>query len=633
MPRKNFPQLFLLGLAMFSLLTGFTPGRARDESSSTKIDAGAIPSAEEMEDFVDKFLQEKMPPAHVPGLVVVVVKDGNLLFSKGYGFADLGQKTPMTSKTNLRVGSVSKPVLATAVMQLVEQGLVDPEVPVSQYIQDLDLTDKYGPASTAAQLLTQRGGYTDDILLSHSATMDGWQPLGEYLAGNLPRREIRPGVMSYSSWNYALLGDLIEKVTGLPYDQAVARSLFQPLGMPGTTFTQPLPDEILTKLATGYSYQDGEYKVIPLDFVRLSPGIALVTNGEDMGRFMQMLLNDGKIDGKQVLEGKTVQTLLTRQASAHPNSRGRSYAFSEINFNGRKVLYHSGNGIGFANEIILSPENSAGIFVSVNHRMLDRALADYTPAAGVMRELDTAILSKIVPESPSTATLLKPLPDAALRTHRYVGHYQTADASMHNFTQIAAALNYVDVWDNMNGTITIFGTPLVEVEPLVFQDTKNPDFFVIFIESAKGDIEYLTLGGTGAYRKSAWFESLNFTGLLLAVIGVIFLSYLLTWPFLRHGHWLAWVVSLLSLIFLAGFAILVMKTDLMPLYKTIPLMWGIILILPWFILAAVVGLATVLFLKLSTTSLPLWGKIHSSLVAAGAMVFLWFVYYWNLFLK
>jgi CubicO group peptidase (beta-lactamase class C family) len=135
MLRKNFQQLILLGLAIFSLLTGFTPGSARDELSSPKINAGAIPLDEEMEDFVDKFLQEKMPLAHIPGLVVVVVKDGNLLFSKGYGFADLGQKTPMTSKTNLRVGSVSKPVLAAAVMQLVEQGLVDPEAPISQYIQ------------------------------------------------------------------------------------------------------------------------------------------------------------------------------------------------------------------------------------------------------------------------------------------------------------------------------------------------------------------------------------------------------------------------------------------------------------------------------------------------------------------
>jgi len=632
MCKKILFLLVLASLTFSNLIPGSLTALARESEPLPPINVGNELSDREIESFVDKFVQERMGAYHVPGLVVVVITGGNVVLSKGYGFADLERQIPMTPQTNLRAGSVSKPVLAAAVLHLVELGLVSLDAPVDQYIQDLDLKDRFGPASTVAQLLTQQGGYTDDILLSHAPTQANWQPLQEYLANNLPQREIQPGVMSYSSWNYALLGDVIEKVTGLPYDQAVAQLIFQPMGMENTTFTQPLPDGIRANLANGYYFQNGSYQVVPMDFVRLSPGVGLVTNGEDMGRYMCSLLNNGKTNDTQVLQNETVQALLTRQASVHPSSRGRTYAFSEINFNGRQVLYHSGNGIGFTNEMILAPEYGFGIFVSVNHRMLNRDLSDWTPAATIVRELGVAVLEKSVPESPSNPTLLQPLPDAAQRVARYVGHYQTADASFHNFTQIAALLNYVDVWDNQNGTITIFGTPLVEVEPLVFQDTSNPEFFVVFIENKRGDVEYLSLGGTGSYRKSAWYETINFIGGLLAVVSLIFLSSLLIWPFSRRSHWLVWVVSLLNLLFLGGMALLLSKSDYILLYKTIPLAWKTVLVMPWFSLIGTIGLIAVLFSQWRKPSLRRRSKIFSTVVTTGSIAFLWLIFYWHMIL-
>jgi CubicO group peptidase (beta-lactamase class C family) len=632
MCKRTLFLLVLVSLVFSNLIPGNSTALASESGALTPVNAGNEHSDLEIESFVDHFIQERMGTYHVPGLVVVVVDGGKQVLSKGYGFADIERQVPMTALTNLRAGSVSKPVIATAILQLVERGLIRLDAPVSEYIQDLDLTDAFGPASTVAQLLTQQGGYTDDILLSHSPTQANWQPLQEYLAANLPRREIQPGIMSYSSWNYALLGDVIEKVTGLPYDQAIARNIFQPMRMENSTFTQPLPDGNRGNLATGYYFQQDEYKIVPMDFVRLSPGIGLVTNGEDMGRYMQTLLNDGRINDTQVLQSEPVQALLTRQAGAYPSSRGRTYAFSEITFSGRQVLYHSGNGIGFASEMILAPEHGFGIFVSVNHRMLNRDLSNWTPAAAIIRELEIAVLEKMLPETPSNSTLFDPLPDAAQRVQRYVGHYQTADASRHNFTQIAALLNYVDVWDNLDGTITIFGTPLVEVEPLVFQDKKNPGFFVVFIENTKGDVEYLTLGGTGSYRKAAWYQTINFIGGLLAGVSLIFLSVLITRPFLRRGHWLASVISLLNLTFLAGMALLLSKSDFLLLYKTIPLVWKIVLIMPWFSLIATLGLIAVLFRQWSKSRQHLWTKIYTTLVMVGSIAFLWLIFYWHMIL-
>lgn len=108
----------------------------------------------EMEAFVGEYLEENMETWFVPGLAITIVEKGEVVLSKGYGYADLENKRPMTPEAAVRAGSVSKPVVATAILQLWERGLVDLEAPISDYITDIDLDDEYGEASTVAQLLT-----------------------------------------------------------------------------------------------------------------------------------------------------------------------------------------------------------------------------------------------------------------------------------------------------------------------------------------------------------------------------------------------------------------------------------------------------------------------------------------------
>jgi CubicO group peptidase (beta-lactamase class C family) len=354
---------------------------------------------ESLEAFLDEYIPENMERSHVPGLVITVVEGDEVLLSKGYGYADLENRIPMTPQTNVRAGSVSKPILSTAVIQLVAQGLLDLDAPVSEYIVDLDLVDEYGPASTVGQLLNHEGGYEDQVVLSHSPDFEGWEPLGDVLRADLPPRAFAPGlVQSYSSWDYALLGYAIEQVTGLPYEDAVAELLFAPLGMENSTYAQPLPPEIYDDLAVGYGYNYSTtgYDIVPHDFVRMSPGVALVTNGEDMGNYMRALLNGGSLGGNRILEDEALAMLLERQASAHPFSRGRSYAFHELTLAGRKVLYHDGNGIGFMSRIVLMPEQDVGIFISVNHRNLGEGMW-LTQAAAMVKTLSTEILENFVP--------------------------------------------------------------------------------------------------------------------------------------------------------------------------------------------------------------------------------------------
>ena len=267
---------------------------------------------DELESFLDEFIPEHMERSHVPGLVIVVVQGEKVLLSKGYGYADLENGIRMSPQTAIRAGSVSKSLTATAVIQLVEQGILDLDAPVSDYISDLDLEDEYGPASTVKQLLNHMGGYNDTLVQSHSPDYEGWEPLGDVLRADLPPRVFAPGlVSSYSDWNFSLLGYAIEGATGTPYEERIAELLFKPLGMQSSTFTQPLPEDIYQELAVGYgwNYAMSRYDIVPHDFVRMSPGVVLVTNGNDMGAYMRALLNDGSLDGNRIFEDETLSLL------------------------------------------------------------------------------------------------------------------------------------------------------------------------------------------------------------------------------------------------------------------------------------------------------------------------------------
>lgn len=625
--------LALVMVVLLTLVSAAFPGSTLaaegegpgDPAPDLEADARAV------EAFVDGFVSEHMEPAHVPGLAITVVHGGEVVLASGFGTADLATGRPMTPQTNLRAGSVSKPVTSAAALQLVDEGRIALDAPVSRYLPDLPLEDAFGPASTIAHLLTLQGGYADAVVGSHAPTLDTWQPLGEYLSDNLGPRVIPPGeVYSYNSWEHALLGHAMENVTGKPFDEVIAANLFGPLGMERSTFTQPLPEGILQNLATGYAYQNGAYAVVPLDYVNLSPGIALVTTAEDMSRFMLALLNGGELEGERVLEGDSVAGMLTRQGEVHPDSRARTFGLSEITLEGRPALYHEGNGIGFGSRLILVPESNFGVFASVNHRPLAQ---DATPTAALrfLRDLTTALVAEYVPTADQSAASSAPLPGAAARAPRYAGQYRLASTPRTDFFKVGALLDYVDVRDNRDGTVSIGSGRYVEVEPLVFRGAEDPGRVVVFVEDERGEVGLLTFGGTGSYEKVRWYETANFHLALVAFLLIAFLSSAIVWPVRRRGHWLPWLVSVINLAFLVGLGLMLTQADLLLFFKTIPPGPRLLLALPVVSAMLAVGLPVVLVRSWGRGE-GWWSRARLTLVAAAQVGFLWFVFYWNLYL-
>ena len=605
--------------------SGIVLAKAREEDVQPLTAAGVTALA-------DQYVAQGMAEAHAPGLVVTVVYEGEVILARGYGVADVETGRPMTGQTNLRAGSVSKPVTSAAVLEMASRGEISLDVRMSAYLPDLPPEDGYGPAGTVAQFLTLQGGYADVVVETHAPTVDGWQPLDVYVEERLPARVMPPGkVYSYSSWEHALLGQMMAETRDQAFDEAMAELLFRPLGMAHSTFTQPLPEPVATNLAAGYAFDDGEYEEVPLDYVNLSPGIALVTTGEDMGRFMLALLNDGMLDGERVLARATVAGMLNRQEAVHARSRGRTYGLSEITLADRPVLYHDGNGIGHGSRMILAPEHGLGIFLSTNHRPLAHD-ASSTPAYTFMKDLGTALLREFVPPTPQESLTLPPLANAAARAPRYEGHYRLAGTSQQDFFKVGALLDNVDVVNNGDGTITIGSSRYAEVEPLLFQSESDPGFFVVFVENDAGEVEWLTFGGTGSYQKVTRYETPGFQIALVGATLLLSLLFVVAMPFSRHRHWTAWIISVLNVAFLGGLGYIMTNADLILFFKTIPPATKALFALPWLSGALALTLPAVL-ITLWREQATIWVRLLYVANVAAAAGFLWFVAYWNLYLK
>jgi hypothetical protein len=248
-----------------------------------------------------------------------------------------------------------------------------------------------------------------------------------------------------------------------------------------------------------------------------------------------------------------------------------------------------------------------------------------------MKELSTALLTQYIPASKQEGSPLTPLPDAADRASRYVGHYQLAGTPQQDFFKLEALMYNVNVNDNGDGSIRIGSKQYVEVEPLLFQSQTDPTFFVVFVEDESGDVAWLTFGGTGSYQKVRWHQTSTTQFALVAFMLLSFLSFIVVMPFSRQRHWLIWLMSLISLLFLVGLAYMMFQADIILLYKMIPLGTRLLFLLPL--------LSGVLALTYPWVIVDLWRKRPLSRIwflyllnMVSAVVFIWFVNYWHLYL-
>ena len=394
--------------------------------------------------FFDGLVPYALHRADIAGAVIVVVKDGKVLFSKGYGYADVAEQSAIVpDRTLFRPGSISKLFTWTSVMQLVQSGKLDLDADVNKYI-DFTIPPKDGKPVTLRELLTHSAGFEDvgrDLFVKHANQL---YPLGEYLKERLPERIFTPGTtIAYSNYGATLAGYIVQRVSGEPFDQYVARHIFAPLRMNRASFEQPLPPRLASLMSKGYSVASG--KPVPFEYVEAAPAGALSATGIDMAKFMLAYLGGGRYDGATILEPATVKEMFTLALAPAPGMNGFDLGFYQENRNGLQIVGHAGDTDAFHSDLHLLWQKHIGFFISLNSAGRAGAAED------VRVRIFRAFLDRYFPYSPpKETTVADPQRDAV----RVAGWYLTSRRE-ESALRLLYALGQVEVSENADGTIEV----------------------------------------------------------------------------------------------------------------------------------------------------------------------------------
>ncbi|HWK52671.1 MAG TPA: serine hydrolase domain-containing protein, partial [Steroidobacter sp.] len=258
--------------------------------------------------WLDGFMPYALRQGDIAGAVVVVVKDGSILTQRGFGYADLEAREPMDpERTLMRVGSISKLFTWTALMQLVERGQVALDADVNTYL-DFQIPDLDGRPITVRNLMTHTPGFEEQM--KHALTYDpATAPRFDALLKQwIPKRIFAPGTTpAYSNYATALAGYIIQRVSGVPFEDYLDTHVLGPLGMTSSTFRQPLPSELQPRMAKGYAAASGPAR--PFEIVGLAPAGALSASATDIAKFMLAHLNQGRLGEGEILRSETAQLM------------------------------------------------------------------------------------------------------------------------------------------------------------------------------------------------------------------------------------------------------------------------------------------------------------------------------------
>jgi CubicO group peptidase (beta-lactamase class C family) len=444
-------QVTLLLLVEVTLAQGPAPSpllAPAPAASPAAIAPASSPAAEltrtDLEPFLDGLIASQIENRDVAGAVVAVVKDGEMLLSKGYGFADFDARTPvLADETLFRPGSISKVFTAVAVMQLVEQGKLDLDKDVREYL-DFEIARKFPEPITLRRILTHTAGFEESVKNLFGSPNEPVKPLREYLVAHMPVQIFRPGtVPAYSNYAIAVAGYIVERIARQPLDQYLAKHVFVPLRMTSSTFTQPLPDALENRMSKGYTIPSKGAKAF--EICNPTPAGAMTTTATDMSRFMRALLNGGTLDGATILQPETLALMQSRQFELHPDLHGMGLVFMEYSQDGHVIWGHGGDTVQFHSDMFLIPDARVGLFISYNS-------SGARPGSG-RGELQRAFLARYFP--PADAAMPAKTADAAAHAREVVGGYEGSRKSETNIFRITSLLGQQTVTADREGILKI----------------------------------------------------------------------------------------------------------------------------------------------------------------------------------
>lgn len=588
-----------------------------------------------VEAFVDGVVKPHMKNHNSPSGVVAVMKDGEMIFAKGYGFIDVEKRIPVDPKTSLfRPGSISKLFTWVSVMQLVEQGKLDLDTDVNTYLSSFKVKDTWpGQPVTMRHIMTHTAGFEDGVL-GYLIIDDPSRiiPLAEAMARYQPERVNPPGKhAAYSNWATSLAGLIVANVSGTDFNTYVKNNIFDVLGMTSSTFEEPLPPELDANMAKAYDHGAGKY--IETDYEIISnfgPAGAMATTAYDMALFAKALLNGGADGDNRILKPETLEEMLQDHASFDDRIRGVGLGFllRDLGPDDFGNFGHDGGTTVFLSHFGLSLKEKFMIFSSFSG-----------PGGGnVHNALEKGFYEQFFPEEISVIT---PPEDFSERADKYAGVYNGWRNSFTKVESIMRGLNGTSVVAMPDNTLLIGNKRFVEIDNNLFQQVDGTAR-AAFKEDENGQLNRLVFDGLGVMElyKAPFYETANFIIGVLILSGIIFVS-----VFIRLAYqWASFralesqekrititsmVLAFCNIAFFALFA-LTLTLDMKALMYEVPVMLKVALIFPM--------LATPAALYHGYCNVEVWrgqlmknilSRVRYSILSLCGLVMIWFYWYWN----
>jgi CubicO group peptidase (beta-lactamase class C family) len=615
----------------------------------------------QFEAFLDAYVAEAMEADHIPGLVFTMVKDGQVFFSKGYGYANLEKQVPMhPEETVLLNASLAKAFTAVGVLQLAERGVIDLHEDVRPYFTEFPLKTNFDQPLTFANLLTNTEGFESRMIGMGARTEDDLLPLGELIETYGATQIYAPGAhLTYNDYASNLSGYLTQEISGVPFSQYMADNILLPLGMTSSAIVQSTPEELRSRLISGYEYEEGKHVPVELAYTRYAPGGGLRTTAADMNRFMLALLNGGRYADAQILDPSSVEKMLTRQFAPHPKVAGITYGLFEHLANGHQLFFRDGDGVGTRSRMVLFPDQDLAFFVCYN--------AD---ASALRLDIINAFLDEYYPAA--GAAMPVPMGGHQGRLRQFAGTYRSFQMDVTTFAKSMFLFSQlIEVAGTDEGYLSVASTGLlgaqddamggfvgeslwVEVEPLFFERVDGSGQLA-FVQDESGRIIQMVSGQGyhSTFDKLPWYEARAFQVLVILLVAILIITMLIStvvfWPLgalvrklrkrsapkpfswgaLAARLWITLVGGMFLLFLARCFGVLL--GGMTPAF-----VWGVtpemVESLDSMYLPAVLALALPVFAILAWVR-RWWDvgtRVHYTLVTLAVLAGIWWADYWNL---
>lgn len=397
-------------------------------AAGARLAPGAPIPPVELEAFVDGVVRDSMQEDHIPGVVVSIVQNGQVVLKKGYGSASFTPRRAVDpDRTLFRLGELSSSFTWVAVLKEVERSHMRLDAPINLYLPEkLQVRDQgYAEPVRLRDLFDHASGFEDRALgRIYERDPQRVRPLEVYLRQERPRRVLAPGLRAeYSDYDAALAGEALTQVTGQPYEDLIESEILRPLGLGHTSFREPrpalpglpapLPASLAQAMAQGFRWNGVALRPSPFAYAgQIAPAASASSTAADMARYMTLMLGGGSLDGQVIYGPATAQAQRTILLSAAPGLPSWTYGLIRQRLpGGVEAVGMDGSDLSSHAGMTIAPALGLGVFVAGNSET----------AGSLVRRLPVLVTEHFFASPPSGPSPTSA--DARALSRAYDGHY------------------------------------------------------------------------------------------------------------------------------------------------------------------------------------------------------------------